>query len=173
MYQVDDLDTVIELRDLPQSSIGAPIPIVVQDEFRTTVAYYVERRDPNWDGTTVRVVGKNSTAERVAIVTFDTDATMFGPPSDEAFSGHPLAARGLTPYGFFEILDSSWIRRLERMNSVHPSHNKARFLARYRHFVLSFHDSTFECIATGFELVGTRQGSVLDAIAESIERLAD
>ncbi len=171
MYHVDDQDSVKELKDLPQSSVGAPIPIIVEDEHRTIVAYYVQQSDPDWDGTTVRAVGPDSDDELVAIVKFNSYATMFGPPNDEAFSGHPLAARGLHPCGFFEILDSSWIRGLERMNSVHPYHRKADFLARYRHFVLSFHDTTFECIASGFEVVGTRTGSVIGAIADSIDTL--
>jgi hypothetical protein len=46
------------------------------------------------------------------------DAHTFGPSNDEAFSGHPLAARGLTPYGAFKIENSSWVRHLERMNSA-------------------------------------------------------
>jgi hypothetical protein len=45
-----------------------------------------------------------------AIVTFDSYAHMFGPPNDEAFPGHPLAERGLTPYAFFVIQNSSWLR---------------------------------------------------------------
>ncbi len=34
-------------------------------------------------------------------------AFTFGPPNDEAFSGHPLASRGLHPYGAFEMQHSS------------------------------------------------------------------
>ena len=52
---------------------------------------------------------------------------MFGPPNDEAFSGHPLASRGLHPYGAFKIENSSWIRHLEKMNSVHPNHHPERY----------------------------------------------
>ena len=77
---------------------------------------------------------------------------MFGPPNDETFSGHPLADRGLHPYAVFEVRDSSWIRKLERMNSVHHRHNRERFLEGLRHFVFAFHDSTFECVAHGFEV---------------------
>ena len=53
-------------------------------------------------------------------------AHMFGPPNDEALRGHPLAGRGLRPYAAFEIRQSSWLRRLERMNSVHPRHDRER-----------------------------------------------
>ena len=37
MYQVDENDKVIELKDVPQSSVGAPLPIVLSDE-RTKTA---------------------------------------------------------------------------------------------------------------------------------------
>ena len=168
MYQVDRKDKVKELDDLPQSSVGAPIPMIVEDEHHTFVAYYAEQRDPDWDGTAVRVRGPDSDDGTVAIVKFSSYATMFGPPNDEAFAGHPLAARGLRPYGFFEVLNSSWIRGLERMNSVHPQHDKAGFLARYRHFVLSFHDTTLECVASRFELVESQTGSVIDAAASCL-----
>lgn len=69
---------------------------------------------------------------------------MFGPPNDEAFAGHPLADRGLNPYSVAEVQRSSWIRGLERMNSVHARHSRERFLEHKRHFVFAFHDSTFK-----------------------------
>jgi len=88
---------------------------------------------------------------------------MFGPPNDEAFSGHPLASRGLRPYSFYEIQDSSWIRKLEKMNSIHPYHNKEQFLENKKHYIFSFHDSTFECIAHGYKLE-VSNGSMKDAM---------
>jgi len=80
---------------------------------------------------------------------------MFGPPNDEAFSGHPLAARGLEPYSVFEIAGSTWLRSLVQMNSVHPYHNADRF-GTFRHWVFSFHDTTFECIAVSFSIALAR-----------------
>jgi hypothetical protein len=32
MYQVDDKDRVLEIKDIPQSSVGAPIPAVISGE---------------------------------------------------------------------------------------------------------------------------------------------
>ena len=171
MYSVDENDRVHELRDVPQSSVGAPLPAVIANEQRVYLAYLVEARDPEWDGQTVRSVGPSSTDEIVALVTFDhPGAHFFGPPNDEAFSGHPLAARGLHPYAVFEIHGSSWIRRLERMNSVHRNHRPERF-ERLRHFIFAFHDSTFECIAEGFHFE-VRGGSLVSAIAELSGRIA-
>ena len=32
MYAVDEKDTVVELPDVPQSSVGTPLPALVSDE---------------------------------------------------------------------------------------------------------------------------------------------
>ena len=150
MYLIDEKDRVVPIKDIPQSSIGAPIPVVLSDEFVAVVAFYLQNTPDGWDGISVRVVDKIAEGEPLALVKFSICyASMFGPPNDEAFGGHPLASRGLRPYGAFIIENSSWIRRLEQMNSVHLYHKPERFWAR-KHYVLSFHDSTFECVADGY-----------------------
>jgi hypothetical protein len=152
MYEVDARDRVVELEDVPQSSVGAPLPIVVGDESTLQLAYYLSVPDADWDGTYVRVVDVG-TEDPVILVRFESAYAWFhGPPNDEALEGHPLASRGLRPYAAFRVEDSSWIRRLERMNSVHEHHLPERF-ARLRHYVFAFHDSTFECIARSFTAV--------------------
>ena len=159
MYPVDERDRVIELKDVPQSSVGAPLPIVLSDEFKILLAYIAEESPPGWDGTTVRIVGADTSCESLALAEFEFYwSYMFGAPNDEAFCGHPLAARGLRPYGAFRIADSSWVRQLERMNSVHPRHNPDRF-DELKHFVFAFHDSTFECVAKGFT-ISQHQGTL-------------
>ena len=168
MYEVDHLDKVVELTNVPQSSVGAPLPFVVSDECNVVLAYLVSERDPAWDGTYVNVVGPDSEGKLVAILNLESPYIhMFGPPNDEAFSGHPLAERGLSPYAAFEILQSSWIRKLERMNSVHPHHRPGMF-SNERHFVFAFHDSVFECIAHGYttKLVRGSIRSVLPLMME-------
>jgi len=152
MYSVDAKDMVLGINGVPQSSVGAPFPFVMSDEHTLLLAYFVQRIDPTWDGTYVRIVGPNTTGEMIALVRFTRySAFMFGPPNDEAFSGHPLASRGLKPYSAVEVRHSSWIRRLERMNAVHPNHKPEHFWD-YRHFIFAFHDSTFECIARDFNV---------------------
>lgn len=87
--------------------------------------------------------------EQYAIVKFIRPrAHYFGSPSDETMNGHPLAERGLRPYGVFEVRKSSWVRALEQMNRGHPKHDASRFGA-LRHFVFTLHDNTFECVANG------------------------
>jgi len=171
MYVVDGEDKVVELSDLPQSSVGAPCPIVLAGDFFLVVAFFVENTPADWDGTSVRIVGPDSSGEPVAVVRFERRcASFFGPPNDEAFSGHPLAARGLHPYGAFEVVNSSWVRSLERMNSVHPYHRPERYAA-LRHFVLSFHDTTFECVAEGYSYE-FGEGPLDELVAAEARRLS-
>lgn len=168
MYAIGTNDKVVEIRDVPQSSVGAPCPMVLADEFQVSLVYYAESPAANRDGTTVKGGEPRTTTESVLWVEFRGPLShILGPPNDEAFSGHPLADRGLEPYGVFEVQSSSWLRTLTRMNSVHPSHRDEHF-ADYRHFVFSFHDSVFECIAESFKWEW-RNGSVRSVIAELSE----
>jgi hypothetical protein len=170
MYEVDERDRVTALSDVPPSSAGAPIPLVLSDEHRLVLAYYIEESWPGWDGSNPRSVGPEGPAQAIALVRFEPcHAHMSGPPNDEAFTGHPLASRGLQPYGAFEVLHSSWIRRLERMNSVHPHHRPEKF-SKLRHLVFAFHDSTFECVCGGFDATVTR-GSIASVVPEMVTLL--
>ena len=157
-YEPDHRDRVVALHDVPQSDIGAPLPMMVAGEGVLHIAFALAGRHPP-SGEMPRFVTVDSDDRDVAVVTFQHPcAHLFGPPNDEAFEGHPLASRGLEPYGAFEVENSSWIRALERMNAVHEHHRPERILS-LRHFVLSFHDSCFECAARGFR-VAVAWGSI-------------
>jgi hypothetical protein len=107
--------------------------------------------------------------QEVALVEFRScQSFMFGAPNDEAFGGHPLADRGLSPYGAFEIENSSWIRQLERMYSVH-SHHRGGWLLTLKHFIFAFHDSTFECVARGLSL-STHSGHSLESLLTEMRK---
>jgi hypothetical protein len=159
MYEVDGRDRVTKLVGAPQSSVGAPNPLVVSDGLTVVLAYYLQDTPSGWDGSTARMVGHTTDGEPVALVRFDIClAHQLGPPNDEAFTGHPLASRGLAPYGSFEIEASSWIRGLEKMNRVHPSDRPGSYAA-FRHLVFTFHDQTFECVCRSFA-VTLAEGSI-------------
>lgn len=143
---------------------------VLANEGLVVLAYYLENRDPDWDGKTVRMLDADSSDEPIAIVRFQRCLShMFGPPNDEAFSGHPLAVRGLSAYGVFRVDNSSWLRKLERMNRVHPNHQPERFW-ELQHIVFAFHDSTFECICKEFNL-RIRSGAIHNMLPEMVRLL--
>lgn len=170
MYQVDKKDKVIEIKDVPQSSVGAPLPIILSDEHTILLAYLLQNTPENWDSSTIKVVDYETEDEFLAIVKFNRYASfMFGNPNDEAFSGHPLYNRGLHPYAVFEIENSSWLRNLERINSVHPYHKPDHF-QKYKHLVFAFHDSTFECVAESFD-ISIHEGSLESALTEMQKKL--
>jgi hypothetical protein len=169
MYEVDELDRVIELRDLPPSDSGAPGPHLLGHERSVILAYYI-RQKGIWQMPSAELARMQDFREEAAIIKFNMCfAQMFGPPNDEAFAGHPLASRGLAPYGIFRIESSSWIRKLERMNSVHPSHKPERY-AQLQHLVFAFHDSTFECVCKAYD-VAVRRGPISSLVPEMAKLL--
>ncbi len=153
--------------DVPPSSAGAPLPHVFADEGKLLVAYIVNIPDPSFDGTNPRSVSPVTGNQSVAILTADPYlAFQFGPPNDEALSGHRLYAMGLRHYASFEVLNSSWIASLEKANRVHSSHTPELF-SDYRHFILTFHDSTLEFIAESFS-ISLHEGAVLPVLMETV-----
>jgi hypothetical protein len=122
---------------------GVPFPVLFQTEDETVLIY--------------RGYG-------VVIAHFDRCIiTRFGYPNDEALGGHPLYARGLQHYGVFEVHGSSWPSELEAQNRrVFPDSHAFD----YRHFIFTFHDSTFECLA-----VGVRFESFIQPLAEVVGRI--
>lgn len=174
MYAVSK-DIVVEIDDVPLPDPGAPCPQLYASDSSAQIAYYVAEADPRWKATYAKLWSDSDELvieECVAIVDcVNVYAHFFGPPNDEAFEGHPLASRGLTPYGVFEVRNSSWIRALERMNSVHMAHNPKQF-DTYRHFIISYHDSTFECVAhsLSFEILN---GFVEELLIKKLEGQID
>ncbi len=136
MYSVDENVGLVRLEGLPAHSAGAPMPVLLADDAALVLAYETA---PSND-------------EFVILNFLWPYAHSFGPPNDESLMGHPLAKYGLEPYGIFEVLQSPWSRMLERMNRVHPNHDAQKF-ASLRHFVFTFHDGMFECLATDVRVV--------------------
>ena len=149
MYTVDQNDSV-EWADAPAIDGGAPLPLILCSDYQLALAYYVSARD-SITSQIVHAAGEKPSYP-IALIQFTAfEAVMFGPPNDEAFGGHPLAGRGLQPYGTYRIVKSSWVRQLERMNSVHENHDPKKYEV-LKHFIFVFHDSTFECVADGFRI---------------------
>jgi hypothetical protein len=71
-------------------------------------------------------------------------ATRFGYPGHEALPRHPLYRGGLRSYNVIEVLHSSWLDQFREQDVVAfpPVPEWAP-----RHFVITLHHSTFECLA--------------------------
>jgi hypothetical protein len=113
-------DEVVQLSPGWNVDPGVPDPILVQREDSAAILFHIA---PDRD--TVLVVFEGCLIAR------------FGYPNDEGLGTHPLYAKGLAFYACQEVLDSSWPAEL----------GVQQWAQNLRHFVITFHDSTFECLA--------------------------
>jgi hypothetical protein len=130
---------------------GAPEPVLVASEDRTLIAFCADDGDVV-DGTEIQ------TAEFVGCT-----AVKFGFPNDEVLNGHPLWGHGLEPYALHEVQDSIWLEQIRAIERVHPESRPTPF-ANAKHFILTFHDTTMEAIATGVTSLAT-YATVVEATA--------
>jgi hypothetical protein len=131
MFQTAPQVQAFNLGVLPRSDV--PRPVLLQSERACYLLF---------EGTAVGP----PRSDGVAIFAFHSCLiSRFGYPNDEALAGHPLFKSGLGFYGVFEVTNSSWDRELRLQNRVgFPTFD----MPKRRHFIVTFHDSTFECIAT-------------------------
>lgn len=151
-------------------SKGAPLPHLLLSDRRAFLLFVAEEEpDPARDRTRARVVGPE-TEVTVAIAEFaECRSAKLGSPNDETIHGHPLGGRGLYAYGAFVVRNSPWIAELARVDSMHRGHDPERWAALH-HFLLSFHDSTFECVAESGH-VDLRRGTIAGVLKALCERL--
>jgi hypothetical protein len=138
------------------------------------VVFYRSEPDPDWDGTYVRIVEASQPQPAALGLVEFTGAylTTFGGLNDEAIEGHPLSGRGLAPYQAHIVHNSAWIAQAEHANSVHARH-RGGWHERYNHYVLCFHDETFECIAQAWHaesLHCSMRDAILLATAKLLEK---
>ena len=137
----------------PAWDVGAPCPHVVSTGHRTFLVYLVAEASLPCDGTTVRVVDPSSGDRDVLALVepIGCYAHRFGGPNDELIAGHPFHGRGLHGYRAHVVENSPWIAVERATNSVHRGFREERW-ARTKHYLLSFHDDTFECLAEGWTI---------------------
>lgn len=152
---------------------GAPLPQLLVNDQRALLLFYVKVPDPSWDGTYATIKDPASAQrESLALVAFKRcHAAKLGAPNDEVFHGHPLAGKGLEAYRAQQVMSSRWIAELQRINSVHRGYRPETWGA-CNHYIFWFHDTTFECIAEGFE-VELHACSMSELLATASRRLIE
>ena len=151
--------------------IGAPLPHVIQNDYKTFLTFYIREPDPDWDGSYVTVKNPgDGSVESLALVEFIGCASAkLGSPNDEVFEGHPLNGKGLHGYTAQRVMNSKWLAELEAINSVHSYYDATRW-RKLNHYIFWFHDTTFECVAESFRVEVFRE-SVADLLARVCQRL--
>jgi hypothetical protein len=125
----------------PEAAVSGAF--VLEDEYKSFLFFNVSTSDPDVaEGT------------RAIVEVVGTLLTKFGLPNDEALPGHPLYNRGLRYYSIAEVLNSSWAREAEERNRI--SFPEALPWSA-RHFIFTFHDSSFECLARELKIELTQE----------------
>jgi hypothetical protein len=124
---------------------GTPMPVLLSG-LRTFVAFYLNVHVPVAAETNPRV--RDSQADRgIGVVEFKRATTVkIGFPNAEVLRGHPLLGSGLEFYSAHEIKNSPWITELVDVDRAHERFDESQWNGR-RHFMLTFHDETLECVA--------------------------
>jgi hypothetical protein len=140
MLEAKGQDNVVLLDSVPKPVPGSTEPSVVASERQVAIVYRIAEIDFE------RYGPFDDEDEPFCLVLFLWAAFhRLGPPNDEGLAAHPLAAVGLKWYRAQEVLNSSFIASSWKLASWHHPR---------RHFVLTFQDSTFECVAAECTLVG-------------------
>jgi hypothetical protein len=136
----------------PEMDAGAPCPALLCDEHELFCGYYV---------------GPKAAEQRsVAVLKFEGVLLhRFGYPNDEALAGHPLWRLGLGFYHFYTVENSPWRAEIESQNSVHRHHHPGIY-EKFRHWLITFHDSTLEVLAQRARIIGRTNLSPDKAVVE-------
>src|SRR5262245_58849967 len=130
----DSREEIVELTQFPDMETGAPEPLILANEHRCALVYYLNAHPSRDCG--YEIVRARSDAEMgpVVFVKMEVWLMHFGYPNGEALGGHPLFKRGLRAFSVQEVIDSTWPSELERANRVHPNHFPEMF-DRLRHII--------------------------------------
>ena len=124
---------------------GTPMPVLLSG-LRTFVAFYLSARDPLSGGTSPRVRDPRA-GHGIGVVEFKRMTSVkVGFPDDEVLRGHPLWGSGLDFYRAHEVKNSPWLAELMDVDRADEHFEESRWTGR-RHYLLTFHDGTLECVA--------------------------
>ncbi len=144
--------------------VGAPLPHLLQSEYHTFLIFYSED--------SVASTANPTSNLGIAVVEFERClSAKLGAPNDEVLEGHPLHGKGLEAYTAQLVQNSPWLAELQQINSVHHFYNPDTW-QNYHHYVLWFHDTSFECIAESFT-VELHNDSLASVIRQTCERLLE
>lgn len=168
-----DEETAIPIKTSVPQNVGAPFPHVISCGLKTDLLFYIGTNRPDWDETANRIqVLDSQSKEYVARIQFNTYAIRFGGINDEVLHGHPLYEHGLESYEMHEIKNSSWIKEQKKINSVHPNFkNELPFWDLRKHYIFTFHNDIFECIAENYDIQVYRAN--LDIVINFVNKTND
>ncbi len=133
-------DQVVLLDSVPHPAADAAEPFIVASDRRVILAYPIAESDFE------RFGPFDPDDDPFCAVLFpDVVFQRLGPPGDGDLEIHPLAGQGLAGYSVHEVMNSSLAAELAALAPAGSTQ---------RHFVITFQESTFECVASDYTVVG-------------------
>jgi len=124
---------------------GTPMPVLLSG-LRTFVVLHLSAQDQPFSGTNPHAPGPHAD-HGIGIVEFKRMTSVkVGFSDDEVLRGHPLWGSGLEFDSAHEVKNSPWITGLMEVDRAHERFYESQWRGR-RHFMLTFHDQTIECVA--------------------------
>jgi hypothetical protein len=128
---------------------GAPVPVVLADEYTCLFAFYgVDFYD---DGQVCLAEIRRCLSVR------------FGFPNTDVLHAHPLGS-ALQYCRAHEVLDSRWLAEVRHNEAAHPHADKPVPYPWARHFFLTFHDSCLEALGEDIVVRDEHYFSIKDAL---------
>ena len=114
---------------------SAPMPVLLATDANTLIAFWFS----------------SGQAEQVAVVEFDRClVATLGEPSEDTLHGHRLYEKGLG-YGANVVHHSAWLAEFKELaRRTEADFDEPWWDAKFKHYVICFQDSTFQCIAARF-----------------------
>src|SRR5688500_8177728 len=105
--RLDEINTILHIQP------GAPVPVVLSDEYKLSLFYYYNRIIS--ERTTEMPSERNSGEDKgVASLNFSNHIIYkFGYPNAEVLQSHPYYSLGLESYNIYEVMESDWVTEIE------------------------------------------------------------
>lgn len=120
---------------------GAPLPIIISSDNDLYISFYVDDSS------------ETEFKEKRLVMKFNLCLKYtFGMPGNETIYGHSYSKLGLESGAFYELKNSDLIEQLKEIDKIHSYYNHDKW-KMYKHYILTFHDNMFECVAIDFEIL--------------------
>lgn len=139
--------------DVPWDT-GAPLPHVLASGSSTCLIYLAGGPSPGEAGwpETISIDPLSPEPRSIALVEFvECAALRFGDGSDDEDLDHPLYGAGLEFYAAHVVANSRWLAAMREMDPPRAADEAVRW-QHHQHYLLMFHDDSFECLATGHRI---------------------
>lgn len=139
---------LIEIKGLFEIDYGSPSPTILSNDSELYLTFYADRENA------VEIPQQRNTVYDTGIVVIKFNMYLkytFGLPGEETVHGHSYNSLGMESFSFYELRNSDFIKSLQEIEKVHPYYNSEKW-NKYKHYILTFHDNMFECIAESFEI---------------------